>query len=85
MVVSEITLYDVLRSKLGEVEAQAVVEGIKYEVKNQFEDKKEVLATKQDISELRIEMERSFKDNLKWTIATMLVVAGLIIAAIKLL
>lgn len=92
MVVCEITLYNVLKSKLGDVEAQTVVEGIKTEVKNQFAEKKDLLATKQDIyetkqdiAELRLEVERGFKDNLKWTIATLLVVAGLIIAAIKLL
>lgn len=85
MVISEITLYNVLKNKLGETEAQTVVEGIKQEVKNQFDEKKDILATKQDISDLRLEIERGFKDNLKWIVATMLVVAGLIIAAIKIL
>jgi len=37
MVVSEITLYNVLKIKLGEQEAQTVVEGIKQEVRNEFE------------------------------------------------
>lgn len=92
MVVSEITLYNVLKAKLGDNEAQTVVEGIKTEVKNQFDERKGLLATKediflvkQDIADLRLEVERGFKDNLKWTIATLLVVSGLIIAAIKLL
>ena len=33
MIVSEITLYNVLKAKLGEQDAQTVVEGIKQEVK----------------------------------------------------
>lgn len=66
MVVSEITLYNVLKTKLGEADAQTVVEGIKQEVKNEFENKKEILATKQDVSELRIAIEKTRSDLIKW-------------------
>ena len=37
MVVSEITLFNTLKNKLGEQEAQVVVEGIKQTVKEEFE------------------------------------------------
>jgi len=47
------------------------------------------LATKADLKEeinnLRIELFNKLNDHFKWTIATMLSVAGIIIAVIKLL
>ena len=85
MIVSEIALYNVLKTKLGENEAQAVVEGIKQEVKNEFDNKKDILATKEDILNLKIELERGFRDNLKWTVGTVVASAGIIIAMLKLL
>jgi len=53
MVVSEITLFNTLRQKLGEQEALVVVEGNKNAVKEEFAVRKEVLATKQDLSEVK--------------------------------
>lgn len=90
MVVSEITLYNVLKAKLGEQEAQTVVEGIKQEVKNEFDNKKDVLATKEDtaglkeeILNLKIDMERGFRDNLKWTVATIIACTGILLTILK--
>jgi len=56
MVVSEITLFNTLRQKLGEQEALVVVEGNKNAVKEEFAVRKEVLATKQDLSEVKAEI-----------------------------
>ena len=66
MVVSEITLFNTLRAKLGEQEAQVVVEGIKNAVKEEFENKKDVLLTKQDKVELIEKMNADKQDILKW-------------------
>ncbi len=59
-----------LKAKLGEKEAQVVVEGIKNSVKEEFESSKEVLATKQDLANIRVElmekMSRDKNDILKW-------------------
>ena len=49
MNISEITLFNTLKSKLGEYEAQVVVEGIKSAVMEEFNYKKDTLATKNDI------------------------------------
>ena len=57
MIVSEITLFNTLKLKLGEKEAQVVVEGIKGAVKEEFDNKKELLATKEDIANLRGELK----------------------------
>jgi tartrate dehydratase alpha subunit/fumarate hydratase class I-like protein len=69
MVVSEIT-YNVLKSKYGEQDAQTIVEGIRQTVKEEVDNKKDVIATKED-------MERNFRDNLKWNIG---LIVGLFIS-----
>jgi hypothetical protein len=56
MNISEITLFNTLKNKLGEQEAQAVVEGIKSAVMEEFNTKKEILATKTDIEKLKAEL-----------------------------
>lgn len=63
---SEITLYNVLKNKLGETEAQSVVEGIKQTVREEFENKKDILLTKQDKVELIEKMNSDKQDILKW-------------------
>lgn len=77
MVVSEITLYNVLKSRYGDQDAQTIVEGIKQTVKEEVDSKKDVLATKEDIYKLQLDMERNFRDNLKWNIG---LIVGLFIS-----
>jgi hypothetical protein len=56
MNISEITLFNTLKIKLGEHEAQTVVEGIKTAVMEEFNTKKDILATKMDIEKLKAEL-----------------------------
>ena len=58
MHISEISLFNTLKSKLGEHEAQVVVEGIKSAVMEEFTNKKDTLATKNDIHLLQSDMEK---------------------------
>jgi hypothetical protein len=60
MVVSEITLFNTLKSKLGEKEAQAVVEGIKTAVAEEFNAVKNQLVIKEDLANTKAEI-------LRWT------------------
>ena len=78
MVVSEITLFNTLRAKLGEQEAQVVVEGIKSAVKEEFENKKDSLATKQDVSEVKAEI-------IKWMFVFWVGQLAAMIAVVKLI
>jgi len=78
MVVSEITLFNTLKAKLGEQEAQTVVEGIKSAVKEEFEVKKDVLATKQDLAEVKAEI-------IKWMFIFWIGQLGATVAIVKLL
>ena len=56
MIVSEITLYNTLKLKLGEREAQVVVEGIKGAAKEEFHNRKATLATKEDLAKMETRM-----------------------------
>lgn len=66
MVISEITLFNTLKEKLGESIVQTVVEGIKSAVKEEFDNKKDLLATKQDLAEMRVEMREMKAELIKW-------------------
>ena len=48
MSISEIQLYNALKTKLGDTEAQQLVDYVKTEVKSEFENKKDTFLTKDD-------------------------------------
>jgi ribosome-associated protein YbcJ (S4-like RNA binding protein) len=48
MSVTEIQLFNILKSKLGESEAQSLVEYVKVQVKEEVESRKEFFLTKED-------------------------------------
>lgn len=50
MSVTEIQLFQILKAKLGEKEAEQLVAFVKEEVKTELDNKKEILATKDDIA-----------------------------------
>ena len=83
MIVSEITLFNTLKSKLGEHEAQTVVEGIKTAVMEEFKNKKDTLATKNDIHLLQNDMEKVKAELLviKWMLGFLL--AGMLSLILK--
>lgn len=57
MIVSEITLYELLKTKLGEKEAAAFLNILETRVDKKFEEAKGTLAIKEDIANLRGEMK----------------------------
>jgi len=56
--ISDIRLYNLLKSKYCEKEAEEFVSLIKEEVNTVFESKKDSLATKQDIARLALKIEQ---------------------------
>jgi len=77
MYAAEIELYEILKPKIGEKEARTLVEYIETRVERKFEEKKDVLATKQDITDLKmatkqdianleIKLEKTRADIIKW-------------------
>lgn len=73
--INTIELYNLLRNKIGEKEAQALTEYVNFQVDEKFTEKKDLLATKEDIfkvqnqiSDLRVELKEQKADLLKWMI-----------------
>jgi len=56
MVVSEIRLYELLKAKLGNQEAEAFIDILESKVDKKFDDAKELLATKRDLAENKAEI-----------------------------
>ena len=70
MTVSSIDLYNILRIKIGENEAKALVEFVENKIDNKFEENMDQLATKRDLQELKgeleIKIEKVRSDLIKW-------------------
>ncbi|MEO5911470.1 MAG: hypothetical protein ABIP95_11325 [Pelobium sp.] len=66
MSVSEIQLYEILKLKLGESEAKALVTYVNSEVKKEFENNKEILATKADIFIVKEDIANVKAEIIKW-------------------
>jgi hypothetical protein len=79
MIVSEIKLYELLKAKLGEKEAEAFVHILEKKVDDKFDDAKQTLATKEDIARIDIKIAESKVDLIKWMVALLL---GLFIALV---
>lgn len=70
--INTIDLYNLLRNKIGEKEAQALTEYVYVQVDEKFAEKKDVLASKEDIfkvqnqiSDLRVELKEQKAELLK--------------------
>jgi hypothetical protein len=88
MTVSTIDLYNILKIKIGDQEAKALVEFVELKVESKFEDKMNEIATKKDLwelkSELELKIERSKTEMIKWMFIFWAGQTGLIIAILKL-
>lgn len=56
MLISEIEIYEVLREKMDEREAKALVMYIENRVENKFEQAQSIFATKEDITKLELKI-----------------------------
>jgi hypothetical protein len=59
MSVTEIQLFQILKAKLGEKEAEELVSYVKAEVQSEFDNRKEFLATKEDLANVRADLMKS--------------------------
>jgi len=59
MSVTEIQLFQILKTKLGEKEAEELVTFVKSEVKAEFDNRREILATKEDLANVKGDLMRS--------------------------
>ena len=88
MTVSTIDLYNILKIKIGDQEAKALVEFIEVQVKDNLEEGLNAYATKADLKEevhkLEIKIEQARADLIKWMFIFWAGQTGLIIAILKL-
>jgi hypothetical protein len=56
MSVTEIQLFQILKAKLGEQEAEQLVSFVKEEVRSEFDNKREILTTKEDLANSKAEI-----------------------------
>ena len=66
MTVTTLDLYNILKTKIGEGEAKALVEFVENKVATTFESKKDELATKNDVHDLDIKIEKTKAEIIKW-------------------
>ncbi len=80
MTVSEIQLYQLLKKRLGDNETEQLVSFVKGEVKTEFSAKQHLLATKDDITNVKDEMNHLREDmlNIKSELSKSIYVVGLI-------
>ncbi|MFI5136197.1 MAG: hypothetical protein ACHQIM_00130 [Sphingobacteriales bacterium] len=63
MQVSEIQLFQILKGKIGEKEAQTLVEYVETKIEKEFDTKRDVLATKEDLAR---EVGNTKSEIIKW-------------------
>ena len=83
----ELKVYDIFKTKLGEAEAQTVIEYFEAKADEKYEQKKDILATKEDINTLKVEirdLENRLVKQMYWiNIVQFLATIGSILAIIK--
>lgn len=77
--ISEIQLYNILKSKLGEKETEELVTFVKVSVENEVKIKAETLATHSDISKLEAKIAETKVDIIKWMVSLVFALALMII------
>ncbi len=83
--ISDIRLYNLLKSKYGEKEAEEFVSLIKEEVNNSFEAKKDILATKEDIAKVELKISQAETKMILWAFVFWVTQLGAIFAFLKFL
>ncbi len=65
-VISITKLYELLSSKVGKETAENLTTFIEHKIKDELENKSQMLATKEDISNLHTKIEQSKAETIKW-------------------
>jgi hypothetical protein len=83
MVVSEIKLYELLKAKIGEQEAEAFLQILDSKVETGLKEKTAVFATKEDIAKLETKISESKDDMIQSTLVTAIGLYGILMASMK--
>ena len=78
-------IYEILGKHFNNAEdARTVVTEIEQIIETKITEKKDILATKEDLLKLQIDMEKRFNQLTIWIVGTFIALAGIIIAIAKL-
>ena len=80
MTALELKVYEIFKSKLGEKEAETIIEFIELKSKEKIEKKKDVFMTKDDKVDLIEKMNRDKLDMIKWMFGFWIILVLLILA-----
>lgn len=80
MTALELKVYEIFKSKLGEKEAETIIEFIELKSKEKIEKKKDVFMTKDDKGDLIEKMNRDKLDRIKWMFGFWITLVLLILA-----
>ncbi|MBS1638605.1 MAG: hypothetical protein JST94_03310 [Bacteroidetes bacterium] len=83
LVISEIKLYELLKAKIGEKEAEAFVQILESKVDTRLQEKTQAFATKEDIARLETKIVESKVDTIKWLIGLSIASYGILMASMK--
>ncbi len=87
MTITQIDLYNILKTKVGEKEAQALVGFVESEVAEKFNDKKDIFSSKKDLSDLRGDLKSEIKDakvdTIKWIVGMSILQIATLVAIMK--
>jgi len=62
----ELKIYDILKTRFNEEEARVIVKYIEHKAENKYEQKKDILSTKEDIGIVRKELAEVKPELIKW-------------------
>lgn len=78
-IVSITELYEILSQKLGKNEAKLLVDFVETKVDKSIEDKSDHLASKEDLLNLRVDMEKGFRNQSQWLLGIFITLVILIL------
>ncbi len=81
----ELKAYEIFKSKLGEKEAETLIEYFDSKTDKKISDKKDVFATKEDVAHLKETMANLKAEIIKWMFIFWIGQLGALVAIIKLL
>lgn len=87
MIVSEFKLYELLKAKIGERDAEAVIQILENEEGSKLLEKYSIVATQADIAKMIDNVldtiSKAKTDIIKWMVAIAIAIVSLIVAFIK--
>ena len=79
LTISDIQLFQILKEKMGDKEAEALVTFVDNKIKDNNESNLKILSTKEDLLQLEIRLKDKMTDQFKWVIGVFLTLALMII------